>query len=111
MMKWKIWMMSLFLISLVIAVFGQLKPKMNMEQSGVHRLWETRAVRSSGPGNAIKMASQMRRDQGTESQSFGEGMAAVSVKNKWGYIDKTGKIVIPPQLRIILIVNAESTEV
>ena len=28
---------------------------------------------------------------------FSEGMAAVLVGKKWGYIDKTGKIVIEPQ--------------
>jgi hypothetical protein len=28
---------------------------------------------------------------------FHEGLAAVSVGDKWGYIDKTGKFVINPQ--------------
>jgi hypothetical protein len=29
--------------------------------------------------------------------NFSEGLASIQIINKWGYIDKTGKIVIEPQ--------------
>lgn len=32
-----------------------------------------------------------------EAKRFSHGMAAVRVKDKWGFIDKTGRIVIRPQ--------------
>jgi hypothetical protein len=32
-----------------------------------------------------------------EASSFQEGFAAVKIKDKWGYIDKSGKVVINPQ--------------
>jgi WG containing repeat len=32
-----------------------------------------------------------------ENYSFSEGLAAVKLKDKWGYIDKMGKTVIPFQ--------------
>ena len=32
-----------------------------------------------------------------EAQSFHEGLAAVMIDGKWGFMDKTGKIVIDPQ--------------
>src|SRR5262249_43054146 len=30
-------------------------------------------------------------------RNFSEGLCAVRIGNKWGYIDKTGKVVISPQ--------------
>ncbi|MDJ0515966.1 MAG: WG repeat-containing protein [Trichodesmium sp. MO_231.B1] len=36
-------------------------------------------------------------DNANYSSSFSEGLAAVKKDGKWGYIDKTGKIVIPYQ--------------
>jgi hypothetical protein len=32
--------------------------------------------------------------------SFSEGLAAVNKLGKWGYVDKTGKLVIPPLFRV-----------
>ncbi|WP_081103996.1 WG repeat-containing protein [Leptospira weilii] len=34
------------------------------------------------------------------AHSFSEGLAAVQIGKKWGFIDKTGNVVIPPQLEI-----------
>ena len=34
---------------------------------------------------------------GPKSSSFSEGLLPIEVKNKWGYTDRTGKIVIAPQ--------------
>jgi hypothetical protein len=41
----------------------------------------------------------MKRDilQFDDCRSFSEGLAVVKIEDKWGYIDKTGKIVINPQ--------------
>jgi hypothetical protein len=33
------------------------------------------------------------------AQPFSDGLAAVRVDSKWGYIDKTGKFVIEPQFK------------
>ncbi len=32
--------------------------------------------------------------------SFSEGMAAVKINHKWGFIDKTGKVVVEPQFNL-----------
>ena len=34
---------------------------------------------------------------GPKSHSFSGGLAPIQVKDKWGYVDKSGKIVIAPQ--------------
>ena len=34
--------------------------------------------------------------------AFSEGLAAIKMGGKWGFIDKTGKVVIPPQFDIVL---------
>lgn len=36
------------------------------------------------------------------AENFSEGLAAVEINNYWGFIDKTGKIVIDPQFDFIL---------
>jgi hypothetical protein len=33
----------------------------------------------------------------SQASSFKEGLACIEIKNKWGYIDETGKVVITPQ--------------
>lgn len=40
---------------------------------------------------------RIRLEPGQEAQSFSEGMAAVSLNGRWGYIDQNGKWVIPPR--------------
>ena len=46
-------------------------------------------------------AGQQRADRGnrasTLADDFAEGLAAVGIGGKWGYIGKTGKMVIPVQ--------------
>lgn len=39
----------------------------------------------------------IRLDRASEGYSFSDGLAPVSVKGKWGYMDKTGKCVIEPR--------------
>lgn len=36
------------------------------------------------------------------AEDFSEGLAAVEINNRWGFIDKTGKIVITPQFDFVL---------
>jgi hypothetical protein len=36
-------------------------------------------------------------DYGPKSDSFSEGLVPVSIKGKWGFMDRTGKLAIPPQ--------------
>ena len=36
-------------------------------------------------------------DYGPKSYSFSEGLVPVSIKGKWGFMDRTGKLVIEPQ--------------
>jgi hypothetical protein len=34
-----------------------------------------------------------------DARAFGEGLAPVKVKGQWGFVDKTGKIVIAPRFQ------------
>ncbi|MCA1816762.1 MAG: WG repeat-containing protein [Acidobacteria bacterium] len=34
-----------------------------------------------------------------QARSFSEGLAAVQINGKWGYVDRTGKLVIPAQFK------------
>ena len=36
------------------------------------------------------------------AQPFSEGLAAVRIDGQWGYIDATGKVVIPPRSGLIM---------
>jgi len=46
--------------------------------------------------NSLQIAVQLTY---TRAGDFSEGLAAVRVGDKWGYIDRAGKRVIPPQFR------------
>lgn len=49
---------------------------------------------------AGKVAIRLARDTGeflTQCEPFSDGLAAVCIKGKWGFIDKTGAMVIPPE--------------
>jgi len=49
-------------------------------------------------GVVLKRIEQNKRAQGTAtSTNFSEGLGRIKVGDKWGFIDKTGKIVIEPQ--------------
>jgi hypothetical protein len=49
---------------------------------------------------AGKVAIRLARDTDgflTQCEPFSDGLAAVGIKGKWGFIDKTGAMVIPPE--------------
>jgi hypothetical protein len=58
----------------------------------LHRLWPLR--RPVYVNRLGKIALQVK---GEDSDDFSEGLAAVSVNDKWGFIDPRGKWVIPPR--------------
>lgn len=42
-----------------------------------------------------KMVFSLKQKGITKAHNFSEGLAAVEINGKWGYVDKTGKLVIP----------------
>jgi WG containing repeat len=37
--------------------------------------------------------------QFNKAKNFSEGLSAVKIDDKWGYINQTGKVVIQPQFK------------
>ena len=46
---------------------------------------------------AREKARQKMREEARDESAFVEGLAAIELNDKWGYIDKTGKMVIEPK--------------
>ena len=52
---------------------------------------------SSRPNVTYETGKLVILAQFDEAHSFSQGLAAVKVGSKWGFIDKSGKFVIQPQ--------------
>lgn len=48
---------------------------------------------------AIKTNAKTDEDYTPLAPSFSEGLAYIEINNKWGFIDKTGKIIIQPRFK------------
>src|SRR5215208_3759344 len=45
----------------------------------------------------LSQASMGLGSQLTEAKAFGQGLAPVKVGERWGYVNRTGQMIIPPQ--------------
>ncbi len=58
------------------------------------------AAQNSNPGSSALPYQTLTNDAYDNASDFSEGLAAVKINNKWGFIDTSGKVVIAPQFNL-----------